>query len=130
MTQSTNAVRTIMAAESGMRVLSLNQRAMGRPKITAATTNQPYSRMNTPVSAFTSGAYTLAEDLPLGTYTVKESGSDVAGYVWVNRDTASVTGYSVTVSGASTPMNAPHRTSRHAVTFTVSWNSRNLCMFW
>lgn len=54
-----------------------------------------------PYSAFTSGAYTLAEDLPLGTYTVKESGGDVAGYAWINRDTASETGYPVTVSGAS-----------------------------
>ena len=36
----------------------------------------------------------------------------------------------VTVSGVSVPMKAPQSTSRHAATFTVSWKSRNRCMFW
>ena len=35
----------------------------------------------------------------------------------------------VTVSGDSVPMKAPMSTMRHAVTLTVSWNSRNRCMF-
>ena len=54
-----------------------------------------------PYSAFTSGKYTLSGDLPLGTYTVKESGGNVTGYTWNNEETATETGYSVTVSGAS-----------------------------
>lgn len=54
-----------------------------------------------PYSDFEGGKYTLDEALPLGTYTVKESGGDVAGYTWTNGEIATETGYKVTVAGAA-----------------------------
>ena len=79
-----------------------------------------------PYSDFEGGKYTLDEALPLGTYTVKESGGDVAGYTWTNGEITTETDYKVTVAGAAATcgINNAYAGKTYSISLNVKVNFR------